>query len=131
MDTTIKDGLIVEPRSYQLYGDDIESKQAVEPISIVSGTGPICGFNHLYYSSNDATSMVISGTGSASRYGGGELEVIAPHKHVVISNKSNEAGSVVNAYTTPDGLVHIAPDYIRINNSIHSTYPINPKFSTK
>ena len=33
MDTKVSNN-IVEPRSYQLYGDEIESKQAVEPISI-------------------------------------------------------------------------------------------------
>ena len=46
MDTKVRNN-IVEPRSYQLYGDEIESKQAVEPISIVAGTGPICGFNYI------------------------------------------------------------------------------------
>lgn len=36
---------IVQPRFYQVYGDLIESKEVMEPLAIMAGTGPICGFD--------------------------------------------------------------------------------------
>lgn len=118
MDTKVSNN-IVEPRSYQLYGDDIESKQAVEPISIVAGTGPICGFNYIDISSN--SKVVISGTNNPSLEG--FKEALRISKNIKISNKANVSGSVINAYTTPDGLVHIAPSVITINNGPEGGWP--------
>ena len=118
MDTKVSNN-IVEPRSYQLYGDEIESKQAVEPISIVAGTGPICGFNYIDISSN--SKVVISGTNNPSLEG--FKEALRISKNIKISNKANVSGSVINAYTTPDGLVHIAPSVITINNGPEGGWP--------
>lgn len=118
MDTKVSNN-IVEPRSYQLYGDDIESKQSVEPISIVAGTGPICGFNYIDISSN--SKVVISGTNNPSLEG--FKEALRISKNIKISNKANVSGSVINAYTTPDGLVHIAPSVITINNGPEGGWP--------
>ena len=36
---------IVQPRFYQVYGDLIESKEVMEPLAIMAGTGPFCGFD--------------------------------------------------------------------------------------
>ena len=125
METKVSNN-IVEPRSYQLYGDDIESKQSVEPISIVAGTGPICGFNYIDISSN--SKVVISGTNNPSLEG--FKEALKINKNIKVSNKANVSGSVVNAYTTPDGLVHIAPSVITINNGPEGGWPdvtkVNP-----
>lgn len=118
MDTKVSKN-IVEPRSYQLYGDDIESKQAVEPISIVAGTGPICGFNYIDISSN--SKVIISGTNNP--YLDGYKEALKISKHIKLANKANISGSVVNAYTTPDGLVHIAPSIITINKGPEGGWP--------
>ena len=118
MDTKVSKN-IVEPRSYQLYGDDIESKQAVEPISIVAGTGPICGFNYIDISSN--SKVIISGTNNP--YLEGYKEALKISKHIKLANKANISGSVVNAYTTPDGLVHIAPSIITINKGPEGGWP--------
>lgn len=130
MDTKVSNN-IVEPRSYQLYGDDIESKQAVEPISIVAGIGPICGFNYLDISNNER--IVISG------YHNPGIDFSIPENNIVydtsldyprignkksvIADKTNRAGVVVNAYVTPDGLIHIAPDVITINNGPTGGWP--------
>lgn len=116
---------IVEPRSYQLYGDDIDSKQAVEPIALVGGTGPICGFNYIDVS--DDTKLIISGLSNPNL----ETVSVSDDEEVVrtrdprrwLSTKANESGVVVNAYTTPDGLVHIAPDILTFNFSPEGGWP--------
>lgn len=116
---------IVEPRSYQLYGDDIESKQAVEPIALVGGTGPICGFNYIDVS--DDTRLIISGLSNPNM----ETISVSDDEEVVrtrdprrwLSTKANKSGVVVNAYTTPDGLVHIAPDVLTFNFGPEGGWP--------
>ena len=130
METKVSNN-IVEPRSYQLYGDDIESKQAVEPISIVAGNGPICGFNYLDIS--DSSKIILSGFNNPNLdLSGFEDEVannpLLDYQRVgnpisIISDKSNTHGVVVNAYNTPDGLIHIAPDTLTINNGPSNGWP--------
>ena len=130
MDTKVSKN-IVEPRSYQLYGDDIESKQAVEPISIVAGIGPICGFNYLDISNSDR--IIISGYNNPNidfSLLDNDIKMNPSlnyqklgSKRSYIANKSNQAGVIVNAYTTPDGLIHIAPDIITISNSPSDGWP--------
>ena len=130
METKVSNN-IVEPRSYQLYGDDIESKQAVEPISIVAGIGPICGFNYLDISNNER--VVISGYHNPGiDFSNIENNIVYDpsldyprigNKKSVIADKTNRAGVVVNAYVTPDGLIHIAPDVITINNGPTDGWP--------
>ena len=124
METKVSEN-IVEPRSYQLYGDDIESKQAVEPIALVCGTGPICGFNYIDVSDN--TKLMISGLSNPKL----ETVSVSDDEEVVrtrdprrwLSTKANKSGVVVNAYTTPDGLVHIAPDVLTFNFSPEGGWP--------
>lgn len=124
MDTKVSNNT-VEPRSYQLYGDDIESKQAVEPIALVGGTGPLCGFNYIDVS--DDTRLIISGLSNPNM----ETLSVSDDEEVArtrdprrwLSTKANKSGVVVNAYTTPDGLVHIAPDVLTFNFGPEGGWP--------
>lgn len=99
---------VVQPRFYQVYGDLIESKEVMEPIAIMGGTGPICGFDWV-----DTTQQDITITSIFKRSGtmpSGLVNILGKARRVFLSNKDNTAGQVFNAYTTPDGLCHIAPD---------------------
>lgn len=99
---------VVQPRFYQVYGDLIESKEIMEPLAIMGGTGPICGFDWV-----DTTQQNITITSIFKRSGtmpSGIGNILGKARRVFLSNKDNTAGQVFNAYTTPDGLCHIAPD---------------------
>lgn len=99
---------VVQPRFYQVYGDLIESKEVMEPLAIMGGTGPICGFDWV-----DTTQQNITITSIFKRSGtmpSGIDNILGKARRVFLSNKYNTAGQVFNAYTTPDGLCHIAPD---------------------
>jgi hypothetical protein len=99
---------VVQPRFYQAYGDLIESKEVMEPLAIMGGTGPICGFDWV-----DTTQQNITITSIFKRSGtmpSGIGNILGKARRVFLSNKDNTAGQVFNAYTTPDGLCHIAPD---------------------
>lgn len=99
---------VVQPRFYQVYGDLIESKEVMEPLAIIGGTGPICGFDWV-----DTTQQDITITSIFKRSGtmpSGIGNILGKARRVFLSNKYNTAGQVFNAYTTPDGLCHIAPD---------------------
>lgn len=99
---------VVQPRFYQVYGDSIESKEVMEPLAIMGGTGPICGFDWV-----DTTQQNITITSIFKRSGtmpSGIGNILGKARRVFLSNKDNTAGQVFNAYTTPDGLCHIAPD---------------------
>lgn len=99
---------VVQPRFYQVYGDLIESKEVMEPLAIMGGTGPICGFDWV-----DTTQQNITITSIFKRSGtmpSGIVNILGKARRVFLSNKNNTAGQVFNAYTTPDGLCHIAPD---------------------
>lgn len=99
---------VVQPRFYQVYGDLIESKEVMEPLAIMGGTGPICGFDWV-----DTTQQNITITSIFKRSGtmpSGLGNILGKARRVFLSNKDNTAGQVFNAYTTPDGLCHIAPD---------------------
>ena len=99
---------VVQPRFYQVYGDLIESKEVMEPLAIMGGTGPICGFDWV-----DTTQQNIIITSIFKRSGtmpSGIGNILGKARRVFLSNKDNTAGQVFNAYTTPDGLCHIAPD---------------------
>lgn len=101
---------VVQPRFYQVYGDLIESKEVMEPLAIMGGTGPICGFDWV-----DTTQQDITITSIFKRSGtmpSGIGNILGKARRVFLSNKDNTAGQVFNAYTTPDGLCHIAPDTI-------------------
>lgn len=99
---------VVQPRFYQVYGDLIESKEVMEPLALGNGTGPICGFDWVDTTQADVTiTSVFNRSGNTPT---GLREILGKAKRVFLSNKENIAGQVYNAYTTPDGLCHIAPD---------------------
>lgn len=101
-------GGVVQPRFYQVYGDLIESKEVMEPLALGNGTGPICGFDWVDTTQADVTiTSVFNMSGNTPP---GLREIMCKAKRVFLSTKENIAGQVYNAYTTPDGLCHIAPD---------------------
>lgn len=104
---------IVQPRLYQVYGDLIESKEVMEPISILAGSGPICGFDWVDTTKANLTiQSVWNATGGSDTF----LKNLRNRaRRVYIGTKENKAGHVYNAYTTPDGLVMIAPDTLTFN----------------
>jgi hypothetical protein len=107
---------VVQPRFYQVYGDLIESKEVMEPLAIMGGTGPICGFDWV-----DTTQQDITITSIFKRSGtmpSGIGNILGKARRVFLSNKDNTAGQVFNAYTTPDGLCHIAPDTLTFTGVI-------------
>lgn len=107
---------VVQPRFYQVYGDLIESKEVMEPLAIMGGTGPICGFDWV-----DTTQQNITITSIFKRSGtmpSGIGNILGKARRVFLSNKDNTAGQVFNAYTTPDGLCHIAPDTLTFTGVI-------------
>lgn len=107
---------VVQPRFYQVYGDLIESKEVMEPLAIMGGTGPICGFDWV-----DTTQQNITITSIFKRSGtmpSGIDNILGKARRVFLSNKDNTAGQVFNAYTTPDGLCHIAPDTLTFTRVI-------------
>lgn len=107
---------VVQPRFYQVYGDLIESKEVMEPLAIMGGTGPICGFDWV-----DTTQQNITITSIFKRSGtmpSGIGHILGKARRVFLSNKDNTAGQVFNAYTTPDGLCHIAPDTLTFTSVI-------------
>lgn len=103
---------VVQPRFYQVYGDLIESKEIMEPLSINAGTGPICGFDWVDTSKTSVTITSIFKSNSGAK---GLSMLKGKSRRVFLSDKNNNAGRVFNAYTTPDGLCHIAPDTLTFN----------------
>lgn len=99
----------VEPRYYQVYGDMIESKEVMEPISIAAGSGPICGFDWV-----DTTSRPVKIMNILDASGAPDI-LKRRAKRVYLSDKNNSAGLVANAFNTPDGLISIAPDILLFN----------------
>lgn len=104
---------VVQPRFYQVYGDLIESKEIMEPLSINAGTGPICGFDWVDTSRPNVTITSIFKSNSGAK---GLPMLKGKSRRVFLSDKNNNAGQVFNAYTTPDGLCHIAPDTLTFNS---------------
>lgn len=104
---------IVQPRFYQVYGDLIESKEIMEPLAITAGTGPICGFDWVDTTQQDVT--ITSVFKKPSTLPSGVANILGRARRVFLSNNDNTAGQVFNAYTTPDGLCHIAPDVLTFN----------------
>ena len=104
---------VVQPRLYQVYGDVIESKEVMEPLAITAGTGPICGFDWVDTTQQNVT--ITSVFKKPSTLPSGVANILGRARRVFLSNKDNTAGQVFNAYTTPDGLCHIAPDVLTFN----------------
>ena len=117
MDTIIKEKIVM-PRVYQAYGDNISSKQAMEPLALAHGVGPVCGFDHLEYNENSGI-VTIGSIYDENFHQSYTLEryklLCANHKQQTwLSDKTNNSGVVYNAFISPSGLLHIAPRAITI-----------------
>jgi len=134
METTVTEGLI-QPRVYQLYGDQIDSKQAMEPLAISDGPGPLCGFDYLTL---DTENNVVSITGYNKE--GIDLThidrsirstVIGYSKLTVLSDKTHTAGLVNQAYISRDGLLHIVKNEVNLSFTPSNGWPnlTNPQKS--
>lgn len=111
METKSTNG-ILNPRLYQVFGDRIDSKQAMEPLAIATGPGPVTGFNAFSWNSENNTVTFSSFKDSSQTWfneprkindlgytdsGGG---------YKTISDPSNISGDPINAHITRDGLLH-------------------------
>lgn len=115
METTVNTETgILNPRIYQVFGDRIDSKQAMEPLAIAIGPGPVSGFNQFSWDTRAGTvqigSMDIdnpnSPLGSISKY----YRPVSFKGYKAISDKYNRSGNVENAHITRDGLLHVCGD---------------------
>lgn len=113
--TVVNNG-VVQQRFYQVYGDLIESKETMEPIAIAHGNGPICGFDIVDTSTDH---VIIRGSWDPNLSSDG---ISAPsvlkkaNRRVIISDRENNGGNVVNAIVTNDGLIHICPAILDFTN---------------
>lgn len=108
MESIIDQNGFLVPRYYQIIQDRIESKQAMEPVSIAHGGGAITGFNIV-----DTTKNYFSITGdnnpniSLNDLYRARLSTSQKHNIITINNLK---GKVVNSHFTPSGLLSIDPN---------------------
>lgn len=113
--TVVNNG-VVQQRFYQVYGNLIESKETMEPIAIAHGNGPICGFDIVDTSTDH---VIIRGSWDPNLSSDG---ISAPpvlkkaNRRVILSDRENNGGNVVNAIVTNDGLIHICPAILDFTN---------------
>lgn len=113
--TVVNNG-VVQQRFYQVYGDLIESKETMEPIAIAHGNGPICGFD-IVDTSTDHVIIRGSWDPNLSRDGISAPPVLKKaNRRVILSDRENNGGNVVNAIVTNDGLIHICPAILDFTN---------------
>lgn len=134
-ETTITDTGVVASRFYQVYKDHIESKEVMEPIAIVAGTGPICGFDwvDLKPAGTAVLSSLLMPSGSLP-----ENQVVkmlrAKSHRVYLSDKGQagevKSGLVPNAFVCPDGLLAVADPNVEIMLEGHTSWPAGLKEGT-
>lgn len=113
--TVVNNG-VVQQRFYQVYGDLIESKETMEPIAIAHGNGPICGFD-IVDTSTDHVIIRGSWDPNLSSDGISAPQVLKKaNRRVILSDRENNGGNVVNAIVTNDGLIHICPAILDFTN---------------
>lgn len=102
---------ILDPRLYQVFGDSIDSKQAMEPLAIAIGPGPVSGFNAISYdtvnntvsfTSFDDPKVPTSTYPKEIKYRG----YTEGNGYKAISDRSNTIARPINAHITRDGLLH-------------------------
>lgn len=109
METKSTNG-VLNPRLYQVFGDSIDSKQAMEPLAIAIGPGPVSGFNAISYDADNNTVTFTSfddpeATGlypKETKYRG----YTEGNGYKAISDPSNNIARPLNAHITRDGLLH-------------------------
>jgi hypothetical protein len=124
-DTYIANGL-VQPRFYQAYQDIINSKQAMEPLAVSQGVGPVLGFNNLIFEPSDSFPTSVKIRGFNSMYGNDYyndvqrhmqyldkyLELPKPQTHFLSveegsANTVSKQGAICNALILPSGRLYI------------------------
>lgn len=111
MDTKSTNG-ILNPRLYQVFGDRIDSKQAMEPLAIATGPGPVTGFNAFSWDSENNTVTFSSFNDSSQVWFNEPREskdlgyTDSGGGYKTISDPSNISGDPINAHITRDGLLH-------------------------
>lgn len=115
METTVNTETgILNPRTYQVFGDRIDSKQAMEPLAIAIGPGPVSGFNQFSWNAEAGTvqigSMDIDNSNSPLGYISESYRPVSFKGYKAISDKYNKSGNVENAHITRDGLLHVCED---------------------
>lgn len=112
METTVNTETgILNPRIYQVFGDRIDSKQAMEPLAIAIGPGPVSGFNQFSWNEEAGTVQIgsrdIDNTNSPLGYISDFYRPVSFKGYKAISDKYNHSGNVENAHITRDGLLHV------------------------
>ena len=112
METTVNTETgILNPRIYQVFGDRIDSKQAMEPLAIAIGPGPVSGFNQFSWDAKAGTvqigSMDTDNINSPLGYTSDFYRPVSFKGYKAISDKYNKSGNVENAHITRDGLLHV------------------------
>lgn len=116
METTVNTETgILNPRTYQVFGDRIDSKQAMEPLAIAIGPGPVSGFNKFSWDVDEPGivqigSRDIDDPGSPLGYTSESYRPVSFKGYKAISDKYNISGNVENAHITRDGLLHVCGD---------------------
>ena len=116
METTVNTETgILNPRTYQVFGDRIDSKQAMEPLAIAIGPGPVSGFNKFSWDVDEPGivqigSMDIDDPDSPLGYISESYRPVSFKGYKAISDKYNISGNVENAHITRDGLLHVCGD---------------------
>lgn len=111
METKSTNG-ILNPRLYQVFGDRIDSKQAMEPLAIATGPGPVTGFNAFSWDSENNTVTFSSFNDSSQIWFNKPRETKdtgytdSGGGYKTISDPSNTSGDPINAHITRDGLLH-------------------------
>lgn len=116
METTVNTETgILNPRTYQVFGDRIDSKQAMEPLAIAIGPGPVSGFNKFSWDVDEPGIVQIGSRDiddpySPLGYISESYRPVSFKGYKAISDKYNISGNVENAHITRDGLLHVCGD---------------------
>lgn len=116
----------IDPRYYQIVKDQIGSKQAMEPIAITHGIGPVIGFDVVDTSKN-YFSVTGSNNKNLTQAFRTKVSKLNYHRKLGIS-VGNKLGNVVNAHISPSGILCIDPEYLDFTNIIidYDNLDLNP-----
>ena len=113
--TTINDEGIVNPRIYQVYKSLIRSKEAMEPLSVIHGTGPVCGFNKATLDPKFPGKLFIGSLYNINKPSDPDTDFLeSTDKHVILTN-DDDYGQVQNAFIGNDSILVLAPDTISVD----------------
>lgn len=113
MDTIVRNGIVL-PRYYQVAKDRIESKQAMEPLSVAMGVGPVLGYDVVVPDTRFTITSSSINTDSTLLAKFGKFNTPKINKLSV----DNLSGSVANAHFTPSGILSVDPDTLRFSSLV-------------